>query len=421
MGYSGKKSIFTFEAKCPHPKKTFEMKLRSTLFTLAMLLSSASSTPLPNEVSFYKNLNEFTRNIFFQIFQGINEEYGEKNIIFSPFSIQTCLAMARMGATGRTAAEMDQRLGYVGQSTENIADNYHRVLTKYRNNDMVKIANKFYVMKGYQVQNAYNQTLATKFFSSAENIDFSQGNNAECAINAWIKSSTNNAIEYVLEDHVITSDTRLLLLSLIYFQGTWKQPFDPSLTTEQKFYTDEKNSKQVSMMYRMGQVEHVWLSDLEARAIRLPYQDTDISMIIVLPNARNGLSGMLEKFKSMPLESLAKSFKFSAENVEIHLPKFKAAFDIELKELLKKMGFYKMFVGAEFANLLTNPEPLAVDDILHKAVIEVNEVGTKAAAATAIEVFRPSMPIEFKANHPFFYAIVNADSVPLFTGIFVGL
>uniref|UniRef100_A0A1I8PX19 Serpin domain-containing protein n=1 Tax=Stomoxys calcitrans TaxID=35570 RepID=A0A1I8PX19_STOCA len=245
--------------------------------------------------------------------------------------------MARMGATGRTAAEMDQRLAYVGQFTENIADNYYRVLTKYRNNDMVKIANKFYVMKGYHVQNAYNQTLATKFFSSAENIDLSQGNNAERAINDWIKSSTNNAIEYVLEDHVINSDTRLLLLSLIYFQGTWKQPFDPALTTEQKFFTDEKNSKLVSMMYRMGQVEHVWLSDLEARAIRLPYQDTDISMIIVLPNARNGLSGMLEKFKSTSMQSLAKSFKFSAENVEIYLPKFKAEFDIELKELLKKV------------------------------------------------------------------------------------
>ncbi|XP_075166176.1 antichymotrypsin-2-like [Haematobia irritans] len=387
------------------------------LSILALLLALASSSPIASDPHFQNSLEVFNSNLFSEIYK----EYGSNNLIFSPFSIQTCVTMASIGAAGKTATDMEQSLGFVGQSSESVAENFHSFLAKYVNSKILQMANKFYVMDGYKVKDHFNEVLTNKFFSSAENINFRDSDKATDIINNWVKSKTDNAIKDLIKPNVITGDTRMFLLSAIHFKGMWQKPFAPEYTEDKDFYTSETTTVKVPMMYRGGRAPYGWYQDLEASAVRLPYAGSDLSMLIVLPNSRTGLTAMMKKMKTMPLDSFTKNMITSARSVDIYLPKFKAELDIKLNKILEKMGMESMFHDADFSNMLDTPEHIGIGNVLHKAVIEVSEEGTKAAAATGMEPVALSGPLVFNANHPFYYVIINEDSVPLFEGTFVGV
>lgn len=261
---------------------------------------------------------------------------GSKNIIYSPLSIQTCLTMARMGAEGSTASEMDQYLGYTGKSLESTAEQFQKLLSKYEKSNILNMANKVYVMKGYELQDTYNELLSDKFYSPAENVDFGENTKAAETMNNWVETKTNNAINNLIDPDNVDGSTRLFLLSAIHFKGNWKLRFDAKLTREDDFYIDATHSVKVPMMYRSGMTDFGWDSELKAGVLRLPYENTDLSMVIVLPQERDGLSAVLEKLKGIPLKSLTKGLTSSRELI-LYLPKFKAEFDIELNDVLKKV------------------------------------------------------------------------------------
>uniref|UniRef100_A0A1I8PEI7 Serpin domain-containing protein n=1 Tax=Stomoxys calcitrans TaxID=35570 RepID=A0A1I8PEI7_STOCA len=376
----------------------------------------ASTTPISNGLQFTNSLQSFSTNIFSEIFAKRSQE----NIIFSPFSIQTCLTMVRLGATGQTAEEMDQGLAFNGQSVDSIADNFHALLEKYENSNILKIANKVYAQQSFELKKHYNKLLANKFFSSLENIDFSQSGKASEIINKWVESKTESAVKNLINASALPSETRLMLLSAIYFKGNWQKPFNLKYTKEEPFFTDETNSKNVTMMFKAGFAEYGTLDDLQSTAVRLPYANSDLSMVVILPRARNGLSELQDKLKTFKLESMKEKIKTSRRTVHLRLPRFKAEMEIDLKDTLQKMGMKKMFITGDFGNMLKSSGPLAVESVKHKAVIEVNEEGTIAAATTRATKMAISGPINFKADHPFYYIIMNEDSVPLFEGTFVG-
>ncbi|XP_061394160.1 serine protease inhibitor 42Dd-like, partial [Musca vetustissima] len=341
------------------------------------------------------------------------------NIIFSPFSIQTCLAMVRMGADGQTAAEIDDGLGFTGQPMEKVADNYHSLLAKYEDGKTLKIANKIYVAKNYQLENNYNDIVANNFFSSLENVDFSESEKTAKLMNDWVETKTDKAIHDIINPQALSNDTRLMLLSAIYFKGNWDKPFDVKNTKEADFYIDDQKSVKVQMMYKAGMMPFRDIQELDACAIRLPYKDTDLSMVIILPNSRTGLPTLMEKLKSFSLASL-EGQGLRRRGVRLSLPKFKAEFEVVLNGPLKKLGMKQMFSQANLSKMLKSNEPLQVSDVVHKAFIDVNEVGTTAAGVTRIGIMTRTRPADFIADHPFYYAIVNENSVPLFQGTFIG-
>ncbi|XP_013109616.2 antichymotrypsin-2 [Stomoxys calcitrans] len=378
----------------------------------------ASSTPITNEQQQFDNaLDYFGKNIFSEI----SKTKNNSNIIVSPFSIQTCLAMTRMGADGGTADEMDKVLGFDNLSPESVAQNFHSILAKYEKSDILKLANKVYVAKGLELLQEYNQVLSEKFFSSADSLDFADTDNSVKVVNDWVANKTENMIVDFMPPKSLSPDAVLVLLSAIYFQGQWKKPFNPAHTKEAEFFIDDNHSVQWPMMQGFKRSEYARYKDLEASALRLPYKDSDISMMIILPNSRNGLSALMEKLKNTQLKTLTQSLRFHGASIDVSLPKFKAELKLDLKEVLQKMNLNSIFSHPNFSKMFSNPGDLKVEKVIHQAVIEVDEVGTKAAAVTLLEAVTLSMPIEFKANHPFYYVIMNSDAVPLFEGTFMGV
>jgi len=129
---------------------------------------------------FARRLALFSINVYGKL---SGQKPGE-NIVFSPFSIQTCAAMARLGAENETATQLDQGLGLASSDPEQIAHSFHQVLAAYQDSQILRIANKIFVMDGYQLRQEFDQLLSKQFLSAAQSVDFSKNVQAAATIPA---------------------------------------------------------------------------------------------------------------------------------------------------------------------------------------------------------------------------------------------
>ena len=286
---------------------------------------------MAEETQFTKGLENFGIRLFSELVK----TNRQKNIVFSPFSIQTCIAMARMGAEGQTALQMDEGLALSAQNPDDLAKQYNSVLAVYENSPILKIANKIYIMEGYKFQAKFNELLTKQFFSTAESLDFAQSEESANTINHWVESKTNNLIKNLVSPNVLGADTRLVLVNAIHFKGEWEKQFPERSTREADFYIDETNTVKVQMMHINDRFRYGEFEDLDAAALEMPYKDSDLSMLVILPNSRTGLADLEEKLKNVTLKDLSQ--RMYTTKVIVGMPKFKAEFDVELSEPLKKV------------------------------------------------------------------------------------
>ncbi|XP_004526014.1 serine protease inhibitor 42Dd isoform X2 [Ceratitis capitata] len=390
--------------------------VRGLLLTIVLVLSVQTTT---SNMSNHKQQNlqrEFAQKsaqFAVNLFNFMHTREPHRNIIYSPFSIQTCVGMARIGATGETGAEIDRGLGLPSNDVAIIADTFHNVLDTYKDSPILKIANKIYIMEGYKILEQFNEIATTKFFSAADSINFGNSASAAGTINKWVESKTNNLIKDLISPDALNGDTRVVLINAIHFKGEWKYQFPKSATREDNFYLNEVDSVRVPMMNLKESFAYGVIPELDAAVLEMPYKDTDLSMVVILPNSRTGLPSLQEKLKNFDLSAITQ--RLYRTKVIVKFPKFKAEFDIELSDALTKLGMGRMFSGAaEFDKMLDSSERLRVSKVVHKAFIEVNEEGTEAAAATGVLIRKKramsdfEIP-EFHADHPFIYIIRHSS------------
>ncbi|KRF97547.1 uncharacterized protein Dwil_GK20758, isoform B [Drosophila willistoni] len=368
-----------------------------------------------SKLEFSQRLSVFSNNLYNQL----SLLKPEENVVFSPFSIQTCAAMARLGAKKETAAELDRGLGLVSD-TKKMAESFHRALSTYKKSTILRIANRIYVMKGFKLRKHFNRLLTKQFYSSAESLDFGNNKKAAASINGWVAKKTNNLIKDVIDPSSLSSASRIVLVNAIHFKGNWVHQFAVKATRSEPFYMKDGKSLKVPMMNIEETFGHAELPELDATALQLPYKDSDLSMLIILPNRKTDLLQLEGKLRSTKLSEI--TMKLNQTKVMVKLPKFKSEFQMELTDVFKKLGMTRIFLNnADFSGMLQNPQGLQVSSIMHKAFIDVNEHGTEAAAATAIVTSFKSLaispqPVHFHADHPFVYYILNKDDYVLFAG-----
>nr|AFG28184.1 Serp2 [Glossina morsitans morsitans] len=366
-------------------------------------------------LQFARNCAEFCVEFFQKLAAGGIKE----NIIFSPFSVQSCVALAFAGAHGDTAKEIATVLKFTSNSAPEVAKTFQYVLENYKNSELLKIANKICVQQGKVIKPEYANLVKTHFQAETEELDFNENEAAAASINDWVEQKTAGKITELVSADCFDSMTRMVLLNALHFKGQWAKKFDQNQTIKDDFWISSEESVQLEYMTQKSKFGYGYFDNLNCTALEMPYENSDLSMFVLLPGERDGLKSLAEQLKEVNLVDLAA--KMHQEEVAVKFPKFTVSYQTELSDILKRMGTKLMFTDtAEFGNMLESPEDLHVSKVLHKACIEVNEEGTEAAASTGIIMMTRMMllPTQFIADHPFLYMIWNKRNI-LFAGAFV--
>ncbi|EFX68557.1 hypothetical protein DAPPUDRAFT_63029, partial [Daphnia pulex] len=331
------------------------------------------------------------------------------NLVLSPSSISLVLAMALIGAQGNTAKQIKEAFHVTNQNDETIACNIGALNRPTQGSGVtLSTVNRALVSDDFRLTEFFRSTLQNQFSATVENVNFSLPSTLE-AINKQIEKLTNDKIRNLIPKESLGASTKLILLNAIYFKGNWLKAFDSTKTRVRPFYVSP-NHKPIptKMMASRNYFRTAFIKEANLRALELPYSGSQFSMVILLPNQLNGLTH-LESSLSPKLLSLIDS-KLNKIQMDVVIPKFKLEFSPDLKSVLRSVGIVDLFNTDADLSKISGSKELFVSDAFHRTIIEVNEKGTEAAAATAFRFiarsFRrtPFIP-KFVADHPFIFLI----------------
>lgn len=267
---------------------------------------------------------------------------SDGNIFFSPISIHAILTLTSQGSDGKTKEAFLKTLGV--PSNEVSAEGYKSVMDKLNNVEDVALymANKVYVKESYNLKQTFKNAITKYFYSEIQSLNFSESSKSAQTINSWVENKTNQKIKNLISDGDLDDDTRLVLVNAIYFKGKWAQPFDAKETRTEKFYVTENDTIDVQMMHLKKKFYYKQDESLDAKVLELPYTNKDVSMIIILPNKRNGITELEQKLANVDLTKITENMY--RPEVIVSLPKFKIETTMELTEPLKEVSFISFHV-----------------------------------------------------------------------------
>jgi serpin B len=202
--------------------------------------------------------------------------------------------------------------------------------------------------------------------------------------------------------------------------GNWLQSFPSSLTNENDFFNNGNNEIKVKTMAVTKKFNYTFSEVLDSELLEMQYIGNNISFLIILPKNKNGLNNLKSTLNATNLKSATQLMDNRV--AEVYLPKFKVEQKFELMSEFKKFSEFETFLSEPDLSLINGENDLKVSQILHKVVIDVDENGTEAAAATGVVITKRTAnmivdPVVFRVDHPFIYLIRdNRNDVILFLG-----
>uniref|UniRef100_A0A3B5A538 Serpin family A member 10 n=1 Tax=Stegastes partitus TaxID=144197 RepID=A0A3B5A538_9TELE len=355
-----------------------------------------------------KNM-DFAMNLYRRI-----STYHDKNIFFSPLSISTSFAALLMASDGVTREEILKGLNLEQLEKEDqpelIPELFQLLHENITQNGSLQLDQgmALFMRQQFGIQKTFKDQMKTFFNADITTVDFADTERSISLINDYIKQKTQGKVSEMLSG--LNELTQLLLVSTIFFQGAWEMPFNPNFTENAAFYIDNYNIVQVPMMFKEDKFYTTEDVRLGARVLNLPYRE-GVSMLILLPNKDKDYTEIEEEITAQKFQNWIK--KLQKTKLEVNMPKFKMERSYSLHTILPDMGITSIF--SESANLtrLSKDGFFKVSEVLHKAVIEVDETGTTAAAATTIGIIPYSLPRTFTVNRPFFFFIYHEDTSSL--------
>jgi serpin B len=364
---------------------------------------------------------------------------SQSNVVVSPYSVASALAMTCAGARGQTARQMEQALHFP-TDTKALHDSFSRldaVLSAARTNGVeLDIANSLWPQNGDAFRAEFIDLLRQDYRATVTPLDYvHQREQARATINQWVDEKTHHKITAAIPPNTLSRLTSLVLVNAIYFKGEWDTAFPAHATRPDQFYPFPGKAITTPFMRVEGHFQFGEDEDLQWLA--LPYKGNRFQMVILLPRA----GGIMEReFGSAGrgngkrqrgsdtlegLERVLNPAKFAAwtaalrsQKVAVIIPKFRISWGLRLNGALQGLGVRDAFnpERADFAGMDGRPHRLYLSDVLHQTFIDVSEKGTEAAAASAMAMTKSS-PAMFYADHPFLFFIrESATGSILFMG-----
>lgn len=346
------------------------------------------------------------RGFTFALLKRLGTERG--NAFFSPFSLSSALAMVSSGARGKTAAELARVLELPSEAgVHGSLGELARLATAAADTGgaTLAIANGLWGQKGRPFVEGFVTLNSAHYGAGLNLVDFVKNpESARRAINRWVEHATRSKIRELLPPRSVTALTRLVLTNAIYFKGDWLYPFARTATAPGRFHPASGRAVEVPLMHRKGEYEYFESDDLQA--LELPYRGRGLSLWLLLPAGKTSLERLEGALTPRYFEDILA--RADSAMVQLTLPRFSCQTSYELADTLKAMGAPAAFSdGADFSGMTR--EPVKLDDVIHKACIEVTESGTEAAAASGVQVMRKGLmvPRTFTADRPFLYFVVD--------------
>ena len=403
-----------------NPPPTGTAEAGDTLLAMSDLSRLAASAPQSDVAAASTSMQLFGADLY-----GIlAERAGGGNVVFSPASIVTALAMTHAGAAGTTAEEMAGTLHFSleGDALHQAFNSLDAALesrsweSKNAEGDdegvLLRTANSLWAQQDLAFEQSFLDSLAANYGAGVRLVDYkTAAEAARQAINAWVAGETNDKIPELIAQGVLDALTRLVLVNAVYLDATWANQFDPEMTADGQFMTLAGDSVTASMM---SQSESFPYADGDGwQAVELPYLHDELAMLLIVPDS--GRFTEVESGLSTGLVADAAAQLEYGSQVNLTMPKFEFRTQAGLNEALTALGMTSAFDPgtADFSGMTTQ-EKLFISDVIHEAYIDVDEEGTEAAAATAVVMeLTAAMPgeiVQLTIDRPFIFAIRDRET-----------
>lgn len=404
----------------PTPKQTAEKTPPLAVATIAEARAEPAKANITDTRQLVRSLNAFSLDLFAEM---DSTGGGKDDIVASPASAALGLGMAQQGARGETAEQFAKVLG-TPLDRASAGQGFADLIGSLGQADRVKIANSMWVQSGLRLKPRFVQADRDYFGAELTALDLAHPDAAD-RINAWIGDATGGRIEKVLDG--LPSQTVLVLVNAIRFDGRWVHEFDKTLTKPRAFRLGDGRTVDAPTMEQSF--------DEQSTGSGVPYLETDTyqavelgclagasSMFVFLPKAGHDVSDVARTLSDQDWDRLEASFR--RQYGRLRLPRFRTMTDAELIPHLRSLGLQLPF-DRQHADLSGTAEvdgPLWIDLVKHAAEVEVDEKGTVASAATTVREIGADFhagpdPFTMDVDRPFLFVLVDDTGLVLFEGI----
>ena len=345
-----------------------------------------------------------------------SEESG-KNTLISPLSVLCALAMTANGAEEETLQQMEEVLGMTTEDLNLYLYSYMKNLPqgdKYK----LSLANSIWFTEDerFTVNQDFLQTNADYYGADIYKAPFNEQTKKD--INNWVKQNTDEMIPEILDR--VPVDAIMYLVNALAFEAEWSAIYKKDQVREGVFTKEDNTKQNVDFMYGS---EGTYLKDENAAGFMKYYKGGKYAFVAMLPDEGVSVSDYIASLTGESVNALLTNPQHTT--VYTAIPKFETEYSVEMSEILKDMGMPKAFDpnNAEFEGLGTSSAGnIFISRVLHKTFISVGEKGTKAGAATVVEMAdgaaaEPQEPKEIYLNRPFVYMLIDCENnIPFFIG-----
>ncbi|XP_032306468.1 serine protease inhibitor 42Dd [Drosophila ananassae] len=356
-----------------------------------------------------------------KFFRAITEEPGPQvNVLVSPAAARSAMTLVFMGAAGKSAEELRSNLILGAAKKTEIAKQHAEFWSKEctcaERGVALRLVTRLYVSEEEVLRPDFNVTAMEFFNAQADAVDLLHPDAAVNKVNKWLEKQTFYTVKNLLKPSSLSPKTSVVLVNSLFFRAKWAKSFPLENTSPEDFWINLRQRMELPMMRQTGHFRYGESKRLKAQILQLPFEDSNLTMMIILPNEIDGLAEMEEKLGELDMNEVAARSKM--QDVEVSFPKFRIEGEMDLKVPLTKMGISRVFSSsqADLSNLFANRKPQSISEARHKLYLLVNEAGCETAPEPDTHIHKtknnPDRKI-FRADRPFVFAIRNFKAVYL--------
>ncbi|KAM9202601.1 plasma serine protease inhibitor isoform 2-T2 [Dugong dugon] len=350
-----------------------------------------------------------SRDFAFDLYRALASADPGQNIFFSPLSISVSLAMLSLGARSHTKTQILEGLGLSLQKTpeEELHKSFQQLLQELcrpRDGLQLSLGNALFTHTKLSIQDAFLSTMKMLYLADSFPSNFGDPVGAKKQINDYVAKQTKGKIVELVKD--LNNDSVMVMVNYIFFKAKWETSFSSKNTQEKGFHVSPETVVQVPMMNHEDLYYYLQDRTLSCKVVGVPYEG-NATALFILPNV-----GSMEQVENGLNEKVLRKWlkMFRKRQLQLYLPKFSIVGSYQLEKALPKLGIHEVFTSQADLSGITNHANIQVSEMVHKAMVEVDESGTKAAAATGTVIMFRSAQMSTPRivfNRPFLMLIVE--------------